>query len=143
MGFALNRTERRAAESYMRAENAKWPEQMKEWPRDEWPESAASRAPNLLRVFRSRHFLVQEFVAPSPALVRLSVNRAAIAGDRWQDGISWEEMQAIKDQCGYADRDAVEVFPASVDVVNVANMRHLWVLSEPLSFKWTSTGGAA
>ena len=31
---------------------------------------------------------------------------------------------------------AVEVFPADDQVVNVANMRHLWVLPEPLPFAW-------
>lgn len=32
--------------------------------------------------------------------------------------------------------DAGEVFPAESDVVNVANMRHLWLLREPPPFGW-------
>lgn len=31
---------------------------------------------------------------------------------------------------------AVEIYPAERDIVNVANMRHLWVLPERLPFGW-------
>jgi len=34
------------------------------------------------------------------------------------------------------DADAIEIFPADMDVVNVANMRHLWVMAEPVEFAW-------
>ncbi|MGL0761287.1 DUF4222 domain-containing protein [Citrobacter freundii] len=55
---------------------------------------------------------------------------------RWKDGISWDALQEIKNAVGYADRDAVEIYPAQKDVVNVANMRHLWIVNEPLNFAW-------
>lgn len=116
-------------------ENAKWPAQLKEWPREEWPNHGA---PGVLRVFRSRHFLVQEFAAVAPAIVRLSVNRAAITADGgWRQDITWEELQRLKREAGYGDFDAVEVFPPDTDVVNVANMRHLWILpADTLAFAW-------
>ncbi len=79
---------------------------------------------------------MQEFEAPRPALVRLSINRTTIIGDRWADNITWDELQRIKNECGYTLHDAVEVFPAEKDVVNVANMRHLWVMKDPLPFAW-------
>ena len=80
-------------------------------------------------------------MASAPAIVRLSVNRTAIEGPRWKEGVSWDELQAIKRQCGYGDHDAVEVFPRDVDVVNVANMRHLWILdpAQPLPFAWRAS----
>lgn len=140
MSHAMSRQERREAERYLARENAKWPATMKEWPRDDWPDGPMHRAANLIRVFRSRDFLVQVFAEPAPAIARLSICRSAITGDRWTDGISWEELQAIKDQCGYAESDAVEVFPATEDVVNVANVRHLWVMAEPLTFAWRDKG---
>lgn len=42
----------------------------------------------------------------------------------------------IKRQLGYGDFDAVEVYPKDNDVVNVANIRHLFILNEPLPFIW-------
>ena len=130
--FTLSRAERREAQRYMARESAKYPAALVEIPRDQWPDPMAPQ----LRVLRSREFLVQEFDAPAPALVRLSVNRTSIAGDRWAENITWDEMQRLKAEAGYAKADAVEVFPAADDVVNVANMRHLWVMREPLSFRW-------
>jgi hypothetical protein len=131
-GFNLSRAERREAQRYMARESAKYPAALVEIPREQWPNPAAPQ----LRVLRSREFLLQEFHAPAPALVRLSVNRTSIAGDRWAENITWDELQRLKAEAGYGTADAVEVFPAAADVVNVANMRHLWVLREQLTFKW-------
>lgn len=128
MGIAATRQQRRQLER----DNAKWPEQLKEIPRSEWLNHDGPQ----LRVWRSRAFLVQEYPATFPATVRLSVCRTSLAGDRWQDGIEWEELQRLKSECGYGDSDAVEVFPADKDVVNVANMRHLWVMDVPVEFAW-------
>lgn len=125
----------RAQRRQLDRDNAKLPTALQEVPRSEWPE-ASLRDENRLRVWRSRHFLVQEFKAPAPAQVRLSINRTSIVGDRWTAGIEWEELQRLKNEVGYSHLDAVEVFPPTVDVVNVANMRHLWVLAEPLAFAW-------
>ena len=46
------------------------------------------------------------------------------------------DLQRLKAECGYGGHDAVEVFPHALDVINVANMRHLWVMGEPLTFAW-------
>jgi hypothetical protein len=128
MGIATTRAERRQ----LARDNANQPNTLQEVPRWHWPNPNAPQ----LRVLRSRDFLVQEFAAPSPAVVRLSISRTVIDGDRWQDNIAWEDLQRLKHECGYANSDAVEVFPADADVVNVANMRHLWVLAEPVPFAW-------
>lgn len=105
---------------------------MRELPRDQWPDQNAPQ----LRVLRSRDFLVQEFSAEAPALVRLSVCRTTLRGDRWQDGITWDDLQRLKRECGYGDADAIEIFPADVDIVNVANMRHLWVMNGFIACAW-------
>lgn len=131
----ISRAERRAACQYMIQESAKWPLTLKEWPRSEWPKSN----PDILRVWRSRHFLVQEYPAKSPAIVRLSILRSnGLTSDaKWKENITWEDLQRIKREAGYGDQDAVEVFPSDIDVVNVANIRHLWILpSGHLSFAW-------
>ena len=128
----VSRAQRRALE----AQNRRQPERLEPIPSQEFPSGPGTGS--LLRAWRSRGFLVQEFPAPAPALVRLSVCRTAVdvAAGRWVDGITWEELQEIKAQVGYGAQDAVEVFPASADVINVANMRHLWVMQEPLVFAW-------
>lgn len=131
------RAERRAAAAYLRQENAKWPEALKEWPRAEWPD-AYRNGSTITRVMRSRGFLVQVYEAPRPAIVRLSVLRTGLdTAGGWQQDITWEDLQRLKREAGYGKHDAVEVFPPDADVVNVANIRHLWIL-EPgcLPFAW-------
>ena len=131
---SLNRSQRREAERYIAEENAKWPTTLKEWPRDQWPVSL----PAVVKVLRSRDFLVQVYPAPAPAIARLSILRAGIDnGGGWLQDIGWEAIQRLKAEAGYGEYDAVEVFPPDRDVVNVANIRHLWIL-EPgsLSFAW-------
>lgn len=92
--------------------------------------------PGLCTVWRSRDYLVQVFEEKRPVLCRLSINRTIIKQGEWQQDIPWEDLQRIKSQVGYHDHDAVEVYPHDLDVVNVANMRHLWVMEDPLEFAW-------
>ena len=52
---------------------------------------------------------------------KLSVERR----DR-SDGITWDEMQDLRDEWLGADTTAVEVFPRADELVNERNRRHLW-----------------
>lgn len=124
--------ERKRADAYLRMENAKYSEQLRHLPRESCPHPDGPQ----IAVLRSKEFLVQVFPEANDVL-RLSISRARmLANGRWDDGISWDELQRLKREAGYADRYAVEVFPADKDVVNVANMRHLWLLTEPPPFAW-------
>lgn len=118
--------------------NAKVPLLLEEVPSADWPEFyKTDSGKKLVRVMRSRHWLVQIYADEHPlVLARLSVNRTRIDGDRWQEGIQWQDLMGLKAECGYAFYDAVEVYPNMLDIVNVANMRHLWVLREKLPFAW-------
>ena len=49
-----------------------------------------------------------------------------------KDGISWDELQRIKNACGFEDRDAVEAYPRQRDVINTGNIRHLYVFEQLL-----------
>ena len=62
-------------------------------------------------------------------LIRLDVERK----DK-KDGISWDELQQIKSDCGYGDKDAIELFPKDKDVLNTANWRHLYIFQEEIPF---------
>lgn len=48
---------------------------------------------------------------------------------RYSKPITWDDMQAIKDWF-WPNRIAVEVFPPKANVVNVADMRWMWVLPQ-------------
>ena len=52
---------------------------------------------------------------------------------------SWADMQRIKNEIIGEDRVAIEVFPAQQDLVDDANIAHLWVLPKefvlPFSLK--------
>ena len=131
-GIVTTREQRRE----LARQNAKMPRELRLVPRDEWPfELQGSR---IQRVWRSRDFLVQEWVEQAPVLVRLSVLRTTLdpKAGRWVDGITWDELQAIKSEVGYGSHDALELYPADQDVVNVANLRHLWVMRELATFAW-------
>jgi hypothetical protein len=55
----------------------------------------------------------------------------------WVDGITWDDLQKIKNECGFEDYDAIEDYPKKKEVVAESNIRHLWVLRfEDLPFIW-------
>lgn len=125
-GLRSNRQQRRMLAADNRAE----PSLLRPVPPSEWPDY---RPPGLEAVWRSREFLVQVFTHESA--FRLSVCRTQITGARWTDGISWDDLQRVKRECGLGDKCAVELFPPDGEVVNVANMRHLWIVDAP-PFMW-------
>jgi hypothetical protein len=112
-------------------ENQKWPEQLTRVPESQWP----SKPERLVEVWRSRRFFVQIY-AEDNGIERITVSRIDTVGDNWLDDVSWNDLQRLKTECGRGDKDAVEVFPSDADVVNVSNMRHLWILPETLPFVW-------
>ncbi len=106
----------------------------------EIPEAAKGFAKKVKEVWRSKEFLVQIFDVDAD-IERLTINRTSVdtANRRWRDGITWDELQNIKREVGRGDYDAVEIFPADRNIVNVANMRHLWVYKNgEVAFKWRS-----
>lgn len=47
---------------------------------------------------------------------------------------TWWEMQRIKNELAGPDATAVEVYPPAAEVVDEADMFHIWVLPQPLTF---------
>lgn len=58
-------------------------------------------------------------------VVHIKVRRNNGKGD-----LTWNELQEVKRDAGYEDRTAIEVYPRHDEIVNCANIRHLWVLPE-------------
>jgi hypothetical protein len=127
-----------SAATYLRAENRKYGRRFTEVPREQWPTSYALMTVPVLRVWRNRSFLVQLFDEGDG---RLTINRAELApnGQGWAEGISWDELMEVKADVGFGDCWAVEVYPPDDQIVNVANMRHLWLLPERPSFSWVAS----
>lgn len=111
--------------------NASLPKELTIVPRSEWPD--VPNPPNQL--WRSRDFVVQIFIGPHA--IRLTVNSTqAKETGGWEEGIQWTELQQIKKDVGYGERTAVEIYPKDSEIMNVANMRHLWIHKEELTFGW-------
>lgn len=92
----------------------------------------------ILGVWRSRRFLVVLWQEEN-GNQRLSCQRTKMTVDgEWVDGITWDDLQRLKGEAGFGDRWAVEIFPPNYAVVNVANIRHLWLMTNPPGFGWHS-----
>jgi hypothetical protein len=129
----MTRREIVQAQKHLRAENRRFSRTFDQ------VDTGEPLLPGMIRVLRSRDYLVQVFEEVG-GIIRLTVCRTEIdANGHWRADIPWEELQRIKCEVGFADRDAVEVFPKIKDVVNVANMRHLWIVPETMvPFAWRS-----
>lgn len=126
----------RILQRYLREESKKYPPFMVDIPFSEWPDTLLNLKEKPREVWRSNRFLVQIFPLKDGA-ARMTICRTMVNEDGlWVDGISWEELMAIKDQCRYGKDWAVEIFPPCDQIVNVANMRHLWLIPDAPSFAW-------
>ncbi|WP_218017614.1 DUF7694 domain-containing protein [Sphingomonas pituitosa] len=124
----------------LKRDNMRHPAALVAVPWQEWPSAGIDEA-RRLKVYRSREFLVQVYEEPG-GILRLSVNRTTWCerSNSWRENISWDDLQRLKREAGYADRWAVEIYPADRAVVNVANMRHLWLLDQPPAYAWGASG---
>jgi len=110
------------------------PRQLTEVPKERWPIYRGVNNP--VRVLISKKVMVQIF-AERDGYTRLSVNRVQRkANGKWKDGLSWDELQQVKNDCGFGGRVALEVYPEDSRVVKDANMRHLWIPPVRPEFAW-------
>lgn len=79
----------------------------------------------MLNAWKNNLYVVQLYRQPSKwgMIDHLMVRRNDAAAVR-----DWTHMQRIKNEIMGPDRVAVEVYPASGDVVDDRNIYHLWVL---------------
>ena len=123
----------------LKAENKMLPVTMTKMPTEKHADQTARSNGRLIEVWRSRNYLCQIYSdGGSEQLERLSVCRAEIdtTNRRWRDGLSWDELMRVKREVGYGNFDAVEAYPRDIDIVNVANLRHLFIFREPVPWIW-------
>ncbi len=131
----MTTAEVRSAQRYLKQANALLPDVMTKVPEEQWRHIPANPMP--LETWRSCQFVAQVYAEPN-GIERISVNRSEIDEARrcWAEGITWEDLMIIKHELGRGDKCAVEVLPPSNDVVNVASLRHIWVLPEVPAYVW-------
>jgi hypothetical protein len=89
--------------------------------------------------FRNRSFFVMLFMDDSDGTpyLRMSVNRTELDNDGgFKGGMTWDELMAVKRGIGFADLWMTEVYPPDEDIVNVANIRHLFLVNQP-PYAWS------
>jgi hypothetical protein len=89
-----------------------------------------------LKVFKNPHFLVQLYKDGN--FSRLSINRCQHINGKWLDKITWDDLQEIKNNLGFHQSWCMECFPPMDCLVNVVNIRHLFVLNEAPQFGFFS-----
>lgn len=137
IGQAMDKARLRHVRDELRRENQLFSSKMVPIAKDRWPKDQQTiDGQNRVAVWRNKEFLVQVFAFGNEGLLRLSVNRTSWDGRDWRDGITWDDLQRIKNEIGFADSTAVEVYPPQDRVINVANIRHLVVLPESPSYVW-------
>ena len=95
------------------------------------------------QVWQSRHFLAMVYsdaMGDGTFVTRISIQRTELQSDGgWKDGISWDDLMKVKSEIGFSSLWAVECYPPDASVVNVANMRHLFIVPAPI-FGWNQDG---
>lgn len=88
---------------------------------------------DLLDCWRNKYYLVQYY--QNGNWERLSINRTDYdpVRDCWLGDISWDDLMQIKDTLGFGNRDAIEIYPQTKDVIYVTYMRHLFLIPESLT----------
>lgn len=102
----------------------------KEIPKSKWP----FEPEGLVKVFKTESLSIQEYHEAN-GQKRLTVHKLKHRNGKWVDGITWDELQHAKRLVGYGNHCAVEIYPPDHSIVNVANMRHLWITEMP-EFAW-------
>lgn len=120
----------------LKRDNMRYPAALAPVPWQDWPPARLTEGCRL-KVYRSRDFLAQIYEERA-GMLRMSVNRTSWCerSSSWREDISWDDLQRLKREAGYGQHWAVEIYPDDRAVVNVANMRHLWLLTEPPAYAW-------
>lgn len=109
-------------------------ERMQRIPMEKWPVVALES--DVLDVWQSRDYLAVLYQQKANGWKRLTVNSVRRKGGTWRDGITWDELQRIKNECLGEDVWCIENYPAQSKLVNVSNMRHLFVLDGMPDFRF-------
>lgn len=85
--------------------------------------------------WRCDRFTVYAYKADEDAIeLRISSHRFTPIASQQCEEITRKDMENIKEECGYGDRMAVEIYPKTENNPAHRNSRYLWILPNPLFF---------
>jgi hypothetical protein len=122
--MAFNRRQKRALQRKFERDSKSWPEELKLVDSGDLPEGEHA---GLIELWRSSDYLVQVH-EHNEAVLRVSI--ATADRQKHPDRLTWPTLQRLKREIGRGDWEAVEIYPADNDQVNVDDMRHLWVFKD-------------
>lgn len=109
--------------------------EMRELPPEQWPVLSFIES-EPLKVWVSNDFMAVLYRFRVNGLLRLCVNRTKKNGKDWRDGITWDDLQRIKNECLGEDVWCIENYPSQDKLVNLSNQRHLFILDEPPEYRF-------
>ena len=136
----MNRAQRRAVSALQRPGMRRAWEPFERIPEHERPDLFAhyrGGIGDLVSVWKNNIYLVQVYHRAHGCDVALQL---AVRRHDEGDGIGWDDLQRIKNEVVGDERIAIEVYPAQGDVIDQANMRHLFVLPVGMPAPFTIRG---
>lgn len=129
----LNREQRRALEKAKRQLIASYPETLEVVPENDPNLPYSSHPQDIDKIYRSKKYTVIVWNVPAGKKLSIQRNEWDSHTNRYRDNISWDEIQEIKRQCGFGEQNAIEFYPPDSEVINIANVRHIWILPDELT----------
>lgn len=126
----LNREQRRALAKAKQKLIAGYPEKLTLVSPNDLDLPYSSHPQDILEIWRSKKYLV--IVWKVPAGKKLSISRQEWDSKerRYKDGITWDEIMEIKHDIGMGNKTGIEFFPADDEVINLGNVRHIWIVPD-------------
>ena len=131
----LNREQRRALEKVKRQLIASYPDTLQVVPENDPNMPYSSHPQDIEKIYRSKKFTVILWKAGAGFGSYNLGQRFSVWRNTWDskerryvDGIQWDEVMDIKREMGFGERVAIEYYPADSETVNLANMRHVFLI---------------
>lgn len=130
----LNREQRRALEKVKRQLIASYPDTLEIVPENDPNLPYSSHPQDIEHIYRSKKYTVilwKQGIDHTLLLGQkfsISRNEWDSKDRRYKDGLTWDEIMDIKREMGFGERTAIEYYPADSEVVNLANMRHIFLI---------------
>lgn len=129
----LNRAQRRALEKVKRQLIATYPDELTIVPENDPNMPYTSHPQDLDSVWRNKKYTVMVWNVPAGKKITISRNEWDSHTCRYKDGITWDEIMEIKRGVGFGNQNAVEFYPPDNEVINIANVRHIWILPDGIT----------
>lgn len=126
----LNREQRRALEKVKRQLIASYPDTLEVVPENDLNIPYSSHPQGIDKIYRSKKYTVSVWNVPAGKKLSISRNEWDSHTGRYKDQITWDEIMEIKRQVGFGEQNAVEFYPPDSEVINIANVRHIWLLPD-------------